>query len=150
MKLDTRFALPVAILTVTLVSGPVAAQEQEQAPDEVQVQQSQPQASEAQASEAQASQEAEAMTAQGELLRVDAETKMFWIETADGKEQQFTYNDNTEVTGEAENVEGLSTHAGTRVNVEYRAEGEAAVATKIAIQPEAAEEAAPVSPAPQQ
>lgn len=90
------------------------------------------------------------MTAQGELLRVDAETKMFWIETADGKEQQFTYNDNTEVTGEAENVEGLSTHAGTRVNVEYRAEGEAAVATKIAIQPEAAEEAAPVSPAPQQ
>jgi hypothetical protein len=145
MKLDTRFALPVAILTVTLVSGPVAAQEQEQAPDEVQVQQSQPQAS-----EAQASQEAEAMTAQGELLRVDAETKMFWIETADGNEQQFTYNDNTEVTGEAENVEGLSTHAGTRVNVEYRAEGEAAVATKIAIQPEAAEEAAPVSPAPQQ
>lgn len=90
------------------------------------------------------------MTAQGELLRVDAETKMFWIETADGKEQQFTYNDNTEVTGEAENVEGLSTHAGTRVNVEYRAEGEAAVATKIAIQPEAAEEAAPVAPAPQQ
>ena len=137
MKLDSRFVVPAAIVALTLVGGPVSAQEQEQRA---------PSQSEVQAQESQESQD-EAKTAQGELLRVDAETKMFWIKGADDKEQQFSYTEATEVTGEAENVEGLSGEAGTRVTVDYRSEGEKAVATKIAIHPEA-DAAAPSSPAP--
>jgi hypothetical protein len=142
MKLDARFVVPAAALAVALVGAPVQAQDQGQARPAAPAQaQSQP----SQSQQAQA--KAETKTALGELARVDAEKHMFWIKGADDKEMQFTYNDDTEVTGEAKNVEGLSTEAGSRVTVEYRTEGATSVATKITIQPEAGA-AAPSAPAP--
>jgi hypothetical protein len=138
MKIDARFVVPAAALAMALVSGPVMAQAQDPGADR---------SAQAQAQSQQSQDQAETKTAQGELLRVDAEKHMFWIKGADDKEMEFGYTDDTEVTGEAENVEGLSTEAGSRVSVEYRTEGENAVATKIAIQPEA-DAVAPSAPAP--
>lgn len=80
-----------------------------------------------------ADKQAQAMSVQGELRRVDAETRMLWVQ-ADGKEQQFRFSDDTEITGAGRDVEGLSTMTGTNVTVHYKVEGAANVATKIDIQ----------------
>ena len=90
----------------------------------------------------------QSMSMEGELLRVDVDAKHFWVRSAEG-EKQFSFNDDTEITGEGRNVEGLATMAGTRVKVEYKAEGTTAVATKIDIQART-EQPAPTSPQPQQ
>jgi hypothetical protein len=118
----------VAALALTLSAPPLWAQSQAPAPPS----QQQPQA----------------MSAQGELLRVDLEKKQFWIEDASGKEVQFRFTEATEVTGQVKNIEGLATKTGTRVAVQYRAEGGGAVATKIDIQASAADGAKP-EPRPQ-
>jgi hypothetical protein len=142
MKLDARFVFPAAALAVALVGAPVQAQDQGEVRPAPAQAQSQPSQDQDQA-------RAETKTAQGELARVDAEKHMFWIKDADDKEMQFSYNDDTEVTGEAKNVEGLSTEAGSRVSVEYRTEGTTAVATKITIQADTDTDAVvPSAPAP--
>jgi hypothetical protein len=63
-------------------------------------------------------------TAKGELSRVDAASKSFWIKAADGSEMEFKYDDKTEVTGAAKNAEGLAGTSGSKVAVEFeKAEG---------------------------
>jgi hypothetical protein len=131
MTLNIRCALPTAALALALGAGPLAAQGPAPAPGPAPSPDSQQQT----------------MNAQGELLRVDLEKKMFWIEAAAGQEREFSFTDTTEVTGGAENVEGLAGKAGTRVTVEYRAEGGRDVATKIAIEAQSSDGPAP-APAP--
>lgn len=72
-------------------------------------------------------------TAEGELARVDSETKMLTIKSADGTEMEFSYNDETEVTGAQEGVAGLATAAGSQVVVEFEQEGESKIAKKIEV-----------------
>ena len=134
MKLTVHFTLPAALLALTLGAAPVLAQAPVPAPDQ------------APAPGAQA----RATMVQGELLRVDAEKRMFWIEGADQKELQFRYTEATEVTGEAQNLEGLATKTRSRVTVEFRAEGGEALATKIAIHAQDQAQPSPQpAPAPQ-
>lgn len=137
-------SFPAAVVAVTLSASPLMAQVPSPA--------SQPEPQrEAPATPAPArvqDQAQQALSVEGELLRVDAEAKHFWVRTAEG-EKQFSFNDETDITGEGRNVEGLATMTGTRVKVEYKAEGTTAVATKIEIQARA-DQPAPSSPQPQQ
>ncbi len=75
-----------------------------------------------------------AVSASGELLRVDSDAKTLAIKTADGTEMQFAYTDQTEVVGGEKDVAGLATKSGAQVTVSYTAEGSVNTATKIEIQ----------------
>ena len=67
----------------------------------------------------------------GELQKVDVDAKIIAIKAADGAEVQFQYNDQTQVTGEQENVAGLATMTGGLVTVHFKMEGNTRRATKI-------------------
>lgn len=131
MKLNTHFTLPAALLALALGTAPVMAQGPGPAPDQAPA----PGAPDAPAPGG----EPQATMVQGELLRVDADKQMFWVEGADRREFQFRYTPDTEVTGEAQNLEGLATKTGTRVTVEFRAKGGEAIATTITIHAQAQE-----------
>ena len=67
----------------------------------------------------------------GELQKVDVDAKIIAIKAADGTEVQFQYNDQTQVTGEQDNVAGLATMTGALVTVYFKTEGSTRRATKI-------------------
>lgn len=135
MKLTTRMMIPAVAFSVVVGASSLAAQVPAPAQEQ---QREQPR-----------EQQQAARTAEGELLRVDAENKMFAIRSAaTNQEQQFKYTDDTEVTGERRNIEGLATMAGAKVKVEYKTEGTSAVATKIDIQPRAETPAPPPARTP--
>jgi hypothetical protein len=140
MHFTTRMIIPAAALALTIGSAPLMAQQPAPAPPQGPQQQ-------APAEPGQARESQQAMSVEGELLRVDVDAKHLWVRSAEG-EKQFSFTDQTEITGEGRNVEGLATMTGTRVKVEYKAEGATAVATKIDIQARA-EQPAPRSPQPQ-
>ena len=103
-------AAVVGIVGVPLVSA--AAQAQAQPP-----QQAAPQAS----------------SASGELTKVDVAAKTVTIK-ADGRDQQFTFNDETKITG-ASNAAGLATMEGSQVTVMYTTKDRAQTATEIRVSP---------------
>jgi hypothetical protein len=76
------------------------------------------------------------LTADGELMRVDADAMTFAIKAADDNELEFRYTEQTEVAGGASGIEGLATMGGTLVHVEYQTQDSVAVATKIEIEPQ--------------
>jgi hypothetical protein len=135
MKLNT-ITVPAAILTLAL-AAPLAAQTPSPS-----TQPASPASPAAQSASRQS--DAKGSSVQGELLRVDMDKKMVVIEGADGKEQSFRFDDDTEITGAAQNVEGLATKTGTRVTVEFEGAAASAVAKKISIQAAAA--TSPASP----
>ena len=102
----TRISLLVAVLALT-IGAPLALQAQ------------------------QSGQAQQVSTAEGELVKVDVNAKMITIKPAEGPEQQFTFNDETKVTG-ARDVAGLATMSGSAVKVSFRTNR---VATEIVIQP---------------
>jgi hypothetical protein len=73
-------------------------------------------------------------SAQGELVKVDADAKMIAIKSADGRELQFSYTDATEVSGSREGVAGLATKAGSKVTVHFTEKDGSKVATRIEVQ----------------
>jgi hypothetical protein len=82
------------------------------------------------AAQQQEQQQPQALTAQGQLLRVDATAKTIAIRTASG-EMQFTYTDSTKVTGAGNSVAGLATMANASVTVTYAKQGQTNVASAI-------------------
>jgi Cu/Ag efflux protein CusF len=80
-----------------------------------------------------AAQAAPASSAEGELVKVDADAKTLSIKSADGKEMQFTYTEATEVSGARGGVAGLATKAGSKVTVQFTEAGGAKTATKIEV-----------------
>ena len=79
-----------------------------------------------------------ALTAKGELVKVDDATMMITIK-ADAKAEpntptQFTYTDATKVTGAEEAIAGLATMTGASVTVQYMKKDQANVATQIDVQ----------------
>ena len=76
-------------------------------------------------------------TAAGELTRVDAGSKSFWIKAADGMEMQFKYTDATEVTGATDSPEGLAKMSGNRVSVQFHKLAGENIAAKIEVLPHA-------------
>ena len=74
-------------------------------------------------------------TAQGALSRVDSAKQMIWIKGADGKEVEFKYSAQTQVTGGDNTVEGLAKMNGTQLKIQYEVVDGANNAVKIDIQP---------------
>jgi hypothetical protein len=73
------------------------------------------------------------MTAQGELVSVDADAKSIVVKTA-AAEERFSITDKTEVVGAQKTVAGLATAKGSRVTVTYTGEGASKTATRIEVQ----------------
>jgi Cu/Ag efflux protein CusF len=74
--------------------------------------------------------QAQAASASGELVKVDATAKSLTIK-ADGRDEQFTFNDQTKITG-AQGAAGLATMEGSQVTVMY---GKDRVASEIRVTP---------------
>ena len=78
-----------------------------------------------------------ALSAEGEMSRIDSQKQLFWIKTADGAEMQFSYTKDTPVVGGSNSVEGLSdlSGKGSHVKVQYEDKSGVHAATRIEIQP---------------
>jgi Cu/Ag efflux protein CusF len=74
--------------------------------------------------------QAQATSASGELVKVDATAKTVTIK-AEGRDQQFTFNDTTKLTG-AQGAAGRATMEGSQVTVMY---GKDRVASEIRVTP---------------
>ena len=75
-----------------------------------------------------------ALTAKGELLKVDTTNHTFTIKAANGEEMQFSYDSSTKVEGSTEGVQGLSSRTGSRLTVHYKEESGRRLATGIEIE----------------
>ena len=112
----TSFVIMILALLVGTASA-LVAQEGGQAPS----------------GQAPAGQAQQASSAEGELVKVDVNAKMITVKPATGADLQFTFNEQTKITG-ARDAAGLATMSGSRVKVSY---GANRVATEIAVQPRA-------------
>jgi Cu/Ag efflux protein CusF len=74
-----------------------------------------------------------AMTAKGELVKVDADAKTITIKGADGVETEFAYTATTEVKGGSDGVAGLATKSGSKVTVHFTSDMGKKTATKIEV-----------------
>jgi hypothetical protein len=74
-----------------------------------------------------------ALSAKGELVKVDADAKTITIKGADGVETEFAYTAATEVGGGREGVAGLATKSGSKVTVHYTSDMGKKTATKIEV-----------------
>jgi YD repeat-containing protein len=75
----------------------------------------------------------ESSIAQGQLVKVDANAKTIAIRTPQGTQMQFSYTDDTKVTGADESVAGLATMAGADLTVHYTKKQQDNVATQIEV-----------------
>ena len=75
----------------------------------------------------------EPSVAQGQLVKVDANAKTIAIRTAQGNQMQFSYTEDTKVTGADESVAGLATMAGADLTVQYTKKQQDNVATQIEV-----------------
>lgn len=73
-----------------------------------------------------------AATAQGELVSVDVSAKTLVIKPATGQNMQFSFNDDTKITG-ATNAAGLATMEGSQATVKYTTKDRVQTATEIQI-----------------
>jgi maltose-binding protein MalE len=72
-------------------------------------------------------------TLSGTLMSVDPDAMTFVVQDASGNQITFHYDDQTQVAGSDETVEGLASQSGTQVTVTYHEEDSARMATKIEI-----------------
>lgn len=112
----------MALALAAFIAGPAAAQEPVVPQDTAAVQEK-------------AQDKAKSKTVTGELMKVDSEKMTLSVRQADGAELTFSYNDQTEISGEQKNAQGLATAEGSKVVVHYTATDTAKTATKIEIKP---------------
>ena len=74
-----------------------------------------------------------ALSAKGELVKVDDAAKTITIKGADGVETEFAYSAATEVAGGRDGVAGLATKSGSKVTVHFTTEMGKKTATKIEV-----------------
>ena len=74
-----------------------------------------------------------ALTAKGELVKVDADAKTITIKGADGVETEFAYTATTDVKGGSDGVAGLATKSGSKVTVHFTSDMGKKTATKIEV-----------------
>ncbi|MEZ5286395.1 MAG: hypothetical protein R2712_16615 [Vicinamibacterales bacterium] len=124
MNIINRHSIAGATLALALMATPALAQEPQQpAPS--------PMPAPTETREAQTP--AQAMSLEGELLRVDADAKTIVVKTADGKEEQLRYTETTKITGGESGEAGLANSKGTTVSVSFEGSGADRVATEITI-----------------
>jgi len=69
----------------------------------------------------------------GKLKSVDSDAKKVTITTAAGDDMEFTYNDQTTISGAEGTVEGLSGKSGADVTVSYKEDMGVKTATRIEV-----------------
>ena len=74
-------------------------------------------------------------SAEGDLSRMDAAKGLLWLKGQDGKETEFKYTIQTQVTGGDNTVEGLSKMEGTHLKIQYEVVAGSNNAVKIEIVP---------------
>jgi hypothetical protein len=72
-------------------------------------------------------------SAQGQLVRVDADASTLSIQSAQGAPMVFRYNNDTKVIGAEKGVAGLATMSGAAVTVQYVERDKDNIATQIEI-----------------
>jgi hypothetical protein len=77
----------------------------------------------------------ESKTFEGELLSIDATTKVLSVKGADDKQMKFTMTEKTEIIGADSTIQGLAGKSGTRLKVHYTTSGEVLTATRIEVIP---------------
>jgi hypothetical protein len=141
MHFTTRMMIPAAAFAITISASPLMAQQPDARP-------SAPATASAQAAP-QRDAQAQETTVEGDVSRVDNETKQFWIRAAGSdQERAFKFTDDTVISREGASVEGLATMTGSRVKVTYKIDGTSMTATKIEIQPRTAQQPAAAQPQP--
>ena len=75
----------------------------------------------------------EPSVAQGQLVKVDSNAKTIAIRTPQGTQMQFSYTDDTKVTGADESIAGLATMAGADLTVHFTKTQQENVATQIEV-----------------
>jgi hypothetical protein len=78
--------------------------------------------------------QSESKTFEGELQSIDAAGKILSVKGADDKQMNFTMSEKTEILG-ADTIQGLAGKSGTRVKVNYTANGEILTATRVEVVP---------------
>ncbi|MDX1439630.1 MAG: hypothetical protein R3284_06990 [Rubricoccaceae bacterium] len=76
---------------------------------------------------------------EAELRAVDPDLRIFLVVGEEGNEMLFHYDSETEVVGHLDGVQGLAGRGGTWTRIEYRAEGEKAIAERISTAEESRE-----------
>jgi predicted secreted protein len=79
-------------------------------------------------------QQVEAM--EGELMKVDTESRTINVKAPNGAEVQFAYTNETVITGSTEQTQGLATIEGTHVRVFFTRSDETYTATRVVVEPE--------------
>jgi len=74
---------------------------------------------------------------EGDLVSVDATTKMITVKPLTGADLTFTYNDKTEISGAQKDAAGLATMKEGRVTVHFSedAQTKARTATRVIVEP---------------
>jgi len=96
----------------------------------------------------QAAQPKTGLEQEGKLKSVDSDKMIFLIVDANDKEMLFHYDDQTKVVGQTAGVQGLTGQGDTLLRIQYRAEGENAIAEKIEMTERSPESDEAASPAP--
>jgi Cu/Ag efflux protein CusF len=85
-----------------------------------------------------AQQDQEVRSFEGSLTKVDAEAKTITLKSDSNAEMTFSYNDQTQVVGADDGVQGLTGKTGSSMKVSYRVQKGSNYASKIEIQPKKA------------
>lgn len=79
-------------------------------------------------------QQQQEQTLSGTLMSVDPDAQTFVVQDAGGNQVTFHYNDQTQVAGSDQSIEGLASQSGTQVTVTFQNQESNRMATKIEIQ----------------
>jgi hypothetical protein len=71
----------------------------------------------------------------GLLTKVNPDTKTFSVKPSEGKEIEFTYNDDTEILNAEHRPEGLADKTGTQLRVIYDDHAGKLIAVRIEVEP---------------
>jgi hypothetical protein len=71
---------------------------------------------------------------EGELLEVDPDTRTISVKALGGGELQFSYTNETVITGADEQTQGLATIEGAHVRVFFTRSDEAYTATRVVVE----------------
>jgi hypothetical protein len=83
-----------------------------------------------------AQQQAQVEAVEGELLEVDTESRIISVQGPDGAKLQFSYTNETVITGPQEQTQGLATIEGTHVRVYFTRSNDTFTATRVVVEPE--------------
>lgn len=79
-------------------------------------------------------QQAQVEVVEGELLEVDPDTRTISVRAPGGGELEFTYTNETVITGADEQTQGIATIEGAHVRVYFTRSDEAYTATRVVVE----------------